>query len=350
MSTFAPSATTVPARKKLPKRAAPDRSQALRRTFQLAFLLLNVWIGAQFYVFVRYYETNGQSAWTTRPPGVEGWLPVAALMNLKVLLATGYVPQLHPAGLFLLIAFLAMSWLARKSFCGWLCPVGTVSEYLWRFGGRTFGSNVRLPRRLDIGLRALKYLLLGLFLYAVAFMSVPAIRAFLEGPYGVIDDVKMLNFFRFLGLTGGIVVAVLVVASVFVENFWCRYLCPYGALMGLAALASPLRIRRNSSLCIDCDKCTKACPSALPVAKLITIRSAECTGCLQCVAACPAAGALAMTAPGRRAVPAWAIAALVAGLFVGICGYARWSGHWRTDLPARVYFELIPHADEFGHP
>ena len=66
--------------------------------------------------------------------------------------------------------------------------------------------------------------------------------------------------------------ALLVLASVFVQNFWCRYLCPYGALMGLAALASPLRIRREASLCIDCAKCAKACPSALPVDRLVAIR------------------------------------------------------------------------------
>ena len=350
MATSTPAASAVPVRKKLRQRAAPDRSQSLRRAFQLAFLLLNVWIGAQFYLFVRYYETAGRSGWAERPPGVEGWLPIAALMNLKVLLATGRFPQLHPAGLFLLVAFLAMSWLARKSFCGWLCPVGTISESLWRLGRRAFGRNFRLPRRLDIGLRSVKYLLLGLFLFAVASMSVPAIRAFLEGPYGVIDDVKMLNFFRFLGAGGLAVVALLAAASVLVENFWCRYLCPYGALLGLAALASPLRIRRDPSRCIDCDKCTKACPAALPVALLVAIRSAECTGCIECVAACPAAGALSMAAPGRGRVPAWAIAALVAGLFLGICGYARWSGHWRTDLPRQVYFDLIPRAEEFAHP
>ena len=350
MATLVPAPTAGPTRKKLKKRAAPDRSQRLRRLFQLTFLLLNVWIATQFYLFVRYYETGGKSLWASRPPGVEGWLPIASLMNLRLLLATGQVPRLHPAGLFLLIAFLGMSWLARKSFCSWLCPVGTVSEYLWRLGRQTFGRNFHLPRRLDIGLRSLKYILLGLFLYAVGSLSIPSLRAFLEGPYGLVDDVKMLNFFRLLGLTGGAVVAFLVVASVFVENVWCRYLCPYGALMGLAALASPLRIRRDASLCIDCDKCTKACPSSLPVAQSITIQSAECTSCLQCVAACPAAGALGMVAPRRRQVPAWAIAATVAALFLGVCGYARWTGHWRTDLPSQVYFELIPHANEFGHP
>jgi len=337
-------------RQKLVKRAAKDRSQTLRRAFQLAFLALNVWIGVEFYLFVRYCETGGRSMYAVRPPGVEGWLPIASLMNLKVLVMTSGVPAVHPAGMFLLIAFLGASWIFRKSFCGWLCPVGTVSEYLWRLGRRTFGRNFRVPRRADIGLRSLKYILLGLFLYAVGSMPVPAIRAFLDGPYGLVDDVKMLNFFRFLGVTGGIVIALLAIASVFIQNFWCRYLCPYGALMGSAALASPLRIRRDPSLCIDCAKCAKACPSALPVDRLITIRSAECTGCLECVSVCPAESALCFAAPRASRVPAWAVAAGVAALFLGICGYARVSGHWHTNLPARAYFELIPHANEFTHP
>jgi len=338
----------VPA--KLIRRAPPDRSQRLRRAVQLAFFALNVWIGIQFYLFVRYYETGARGPYVARPSGVEGWLPIASLMNLKVLLATGEVPRLHPAGMFLLIAFLAASWIFRKSFCSWLCPVGAVSEWLWKLGRSTFGRNFALPRKLDVAVRSLKYLLLGLFLYAVGSMSVPAIRAFLEGPYGIVDDVKMLNFFRYLGLGGGIVMALLVLGGVLVRNFWCRYLCPYGALMGLAALASPLRIRRDPAACIDCAKCAKACPSSLPVDKLITIASAECTACLECVAQCPAAGALAMAAPHRLRVPAWAVAAGTLALFFGVVGYAQWKGHWRTDLPGQVYSALIPHANEFSHP
>jgi len=336
--------------KKIHKRRAPGRSQQLRHVFQLTFLALNLWIGTQFVLFVHYYESGGRGTRVARPAGVEGWLPIASLMNLKVLLATGHVPRVHPAGTSLLIAFLAISWLLRKSFCAWLCPVGTLSEWLWQLGRRTFRRNWRLPRWLDIPLRSLKYILLGLFVYAVGSMSVPAIQAFLEGPYGLVSDVKMLDFFRFLGLAGAIVLALLVVLSVFVQNFWCRYLCPYGALMGLAALASPLRIRREASLCIDCAKCAKACPALLPVDRLVSIRSAECTGCLECVAVCPAEGALRMSAPRRRAVPAWMIASAAALLFLGVCGYARWAGYWHTDLPERVYFDLIPHAREFTHP
>ncbi len=337
-------------RKKLVRRAGRDFSQVVRRSVQLAFLALNVWIAAEFFLFVRYYETGGRTVWAARPAGVEGWLPIASLMNFKVWLYTGELPALHPAGMFLLAAFLRPPGSSARASAGGCVRWAPISEYLWRLGRQTFGRTFRLPRKLDLGLRSLKYILLGLFLYAVGSMTVPAIRAFLGGPYGVVADVKMLNFFRYLGLTGGVVLAVLVIGSVFVQNLWCRYLCPYGALMGLASMASPIGIRRDPDLCIDCGKCAKACPSALPVDRLITIKSAECIGCMECVTECPAAGALFLAAPGRRRVPAWVVAAGVAAIFFGAVGYAQWSGHWRTDLPSRVYFELIPRANEFTHP
>src|SRR5215208_6700091 len=140
-------------KKKLQKRAAPEHSQILRRSFQAAFLLLNVWIGVEFYLWVRYWETGGRTVYATRPPGVEGWLPIASLLNLKAWILTGEIPRLHPAGMFILAAFLAISWIFRKSFCSWLCPVGTISEYLWRAGKQTLGRNFRLPRWADIPLR-----------------------------------------------------------------------------------------------------------------------------------------------------------------------------------------------------
>lgn len=341
---------SAPPRKKAFVRAACDHSQRLRRAFQLAFLVLNAWIGVQFVRFVHYYESGGRSSWAARPAGIEGWLPIASLMNLKVLVETGCWPRVHPAGVILLISFLAISWLLRKSFCSWLCPVGTISEYLWRIGHETFGKNWRIPRILDICLRALKYALLGLFVYAIAGMSVSAIRAFLDGPYGLIADVKLLNFFRYLGAGGAITLLVLVALSVFVQNFWCRYLCPYGALLGLVSMASPLRIRRNAALCIDCSKCSRECPSRLPVDQLVSIKSAECTACLECVASCPVDQALVIAAPKRRAIPAWALACGITLLFLGMYGWAVSTGHWQTNIPDGVYMELVPRANEFSHP
>jgi len=343
-------------RRKLIRRALPDHSQAQRRSFQFVFLLLNVWLGGAFYFWVRHIETGAHSRSMVRPAGVEGWLPIAGLMNLKYWLTTGRVPASHPAALFLLVTFLAVAFLLRKAFCSWLCPVGTLSEYLWRAGRQLFRRNFQLPPWLDIPLRSLKYLLLGFFAWAVANMSAGAIEEFMRSPYGAIADVRMLNFFRDLGETAAIVLGLLVVASVLVQNFWCRYLCPYGALLGLASLLSPLRIRRSAPACIDCAKCAKACPSALPVDKLVTIKSAECTGCLECVAVCPSEGALHLAlprwtrSPNDGRLPAWAMAAAIAVLFFGIVGYAKTAGYWNGDVPDYVYRQLVPQANDVNHP
>ena len=336
-------------KKKLVRRTAPDYSQRLRRSFQLAFVVLDVALGVQFCRFVRFYELGGVGQAPSRPAGVEGFLPIAGLMSLKATLLTGTMPKIHAAGMFLIVAFLAISFVFRKTFCSWLCPVGTLSEYLWKLGRKLFG-NVRVPRALDVVLRGLKYVLLALFLWAVYSMAPRDVHAFLESPYGLIVDVKMLNFFRYLGETGLIVLGVLVLLSVVIQNFWCRYLCPYGALMGLVSMLSPLKITRNVDSCIDCAKCAKACPSHLPVDHLVTIKSAECTGCLECVAVCPAEKTLVFAAPKRKVVPVWAVAAGIAAIFLGTVGYAKLTGRWESKIPAQVYRQLIPNADEAAHP
>jgi len=183
-------------------------------------------------------------------------------------------------------------------------------------------------------------------------MSSVDIAAFLESPYGLVADVKMLDFFRHMGRATAIFLAVLVATSLVVKNAWCRYLCPYGALMGLVALVSPTRIVRAADACIDCGKCAKACPAGLPVDVLASVRSAECTACLSCVAVCPAAGALDLKAGlrRRRTVPPWALAAAIVLLFAGVVTFARAAGYWHTSLPDHVYFDLVPRAASFTHP
>lgn len=338
------------ARARLIRRTQPDRSQSLRHLVQYLFLALNVVIGVQFYLFVRYFETGGRSVQVSRPPGVEGWLPIASLMNLKAFLVTGEVPSMMPAGMFLLVAFLAISIALRKAFCSWLCPVGTVSELLWRLGQKVFRLKVLPPRWLDVPLRGLKYLLLALFFYAVGSMSAAEIEQFMKSPFGLIADVKMLDFFRHLSQTAAVVLAVIGAFSLVIPNFWCRYLCPYGALMGLAALLSPARITRVQEACIECGKCSNICPAKLPVDRLVTIKSAECTACMECVAACPAEGALHLSYPGSGRITPISAAAIIVVLFAGIVLAARVAGHWHTSIPSQIHFDLINRSREIAHP
>ena len=339
----------------------PDRSQRIRQIVQWLFVALNAWIGLQFFSWVRYFEHGETGMVVPRPAGVEGWLPIAGLMNAKYLFLTGRVPAIHPAAMYLFLGFFLMSLLMKKAFCSWLCPIGTVSEYLWKMGRFILGRNFRPPRWLDLALRGLKYLLLSLFVVVIGSMSAEMLEGFMKTPYGLIADVKMLNFFLHVGFTAAIVMALLVVLSMLIQNFWCRYLCPYGALLGLASLLSPVKIRRDAEACIDCGKCACACPAHLPVDRLVQIRSVECSACLACVASCPAEDALQFALPPRRAAEAgqrWyrrvvrplALAGILAYIFFGVVLWARVTNHWETRIPPAVYSRLVPHANEVSHP
>jgi polyferredoxin len=246
--------------------------------------------------------------------------------------------QIHPAALFILVAIIAVSLAVKKAFCSWLCPVGTLSESLWMLGRKLTGRTFVAPRWLDYPLRSLKYLLLLFFGYSIWNMDVEALRNFIYSPYNKVADIKMYLFFAEISTFALGVVAALMLLSVFIQNFWCRFLCPYGALLGIAGWLSPLKITRTASTCIDCELCTKACPASINVHTAGKVWSDECTGCLACVQVCPVRETLELRA-GKRApaVPSWVVGSLVAGVFVAITGLAMLAGTWQNSIGAEEY-------------
>jgi polyferredoxin len=312
--------------------------QFFRSAVQAAFVLLCIWIGIEFMLFTRWGTSGGHAPYFDRPPGAEGFLPISALMSLKYWLTTGIINSVHPSGLFIFLAVLAVSVLLKKAFCSWLCPVGTLSESLWMLGKKLFGRNLMPPRWLDYPLRSLKYLILLFFGLSVLQMEVPDLKMFIYSPYNKVADIKMYLFFAEIGTFALWTIIVLMLFSVVVKNFWCRYLCPYGALLGAASWLSPLKITRNASTCIDCELCTKACPSNVKVHTARRVWSDECMNCLECVQACPVKETLdvRMSVTNTR-VPNWVVGSLVLGVFVGITGLAVLTGHWHNKISREEY-------------
>jgi polyferredoxin len=307
--------------------------RSIRNCIQLGVFLLTAGIGLQFFIYV--HQASGPDFISVaRPPGIEGFLPIGALMGWRVFIHTGHWDMLHPAAMVIFGFAGIVSLMLRKTFCGWFCPVGTLSEWLWKAGERLFGKNYRMPPWLDLPLRSLKYLLLGFFFWIIFSMDISVLFGFLLGHYYKMADVKMLYFFTEMSATTMIVLTILVVSSFLIRNSWCRYFCPYGALMGLLALFSPTRIQRNPDTCTGCKRCSKACPYYLPVDRKQQILSSECNGCMECTLICPQENTLHLKTKGvsKNVWSAAHMGIVIIALFVSLVYTARITGHWKSSL------------------
>ncbi len=329
----------------------PPRVFRTRRVIQWVTALLVLVSGYRFTLWVTAHLAGRWPA-VSRPEGVEGFLPIDSMLALRHWLLSGVIDTIHPAGLAIFLGICLMSLLVARSFCSHMCPVGLLSELLGRLGVRLMGANLRIPRWLDVPLRSLRFLLLGFFVWAVWFaMSPNQVASFLESPYSRVVDAKMWLFFAHPSATTVAVLGVLVVGSIFVRDLWCRYLCPYGALLGLLGRLAPFKVTRDPELCTDCRGCTAVCPARLTVHELVRVASIECTSCQDCVAACPVEGCLAVRPPlaARRRWwlrPAWA-SLLAVAIYLAVIGAFRLTGHWQTSVTEAEYHRRL---QEIGSP
>lgn len=325
----------------------------LRYVVQAAFLLLTLHIGYTFYHFVLHFERPGHP-FIQRPPSVDAFLPIAGLMSAKYFLTTGIIEPIHPSALIMFGAAVCVSLLLKKGFCGWICPIGTLSQWFWMAGEKIFGRNFRIWRPADVLLRSVKYILMTFFILTIwGKMSPASLEAFFHSDYYKIADIKTMKFFSemsagtlwFIAGTSGL--------SLLYKNFWCRYLCPYGALMGLLSRFSPVKIQRTEKNCSHCHSCTRHCPALIDVEGQETVKTAECFGCMTCVSRCPAKGALEVSfgaGEKRKAFVPYLYPAVLVIMFFVIVGAGIISGSWHSHMPYEEYMRLIPALQGLTHP
>jgi len=258
-------------------------------------------------------------------------------------------------GVLLFIGVLLFS----KLFCSFICPIGTVSELLGRLGDKL---KVRLTIKgiPDKILRSIKYILLFITVYYTLQSNELFCKKF--DPYYALAsgfDVDVVVLYAI------ITIAIVILGSIFIRLFWCKYLCPLGAISNIfkfsfffvailavyltllkigvgisyvwpLAVASvggyiiellgqksrffPIaKITRSTSTCTDCQLCTISCPQGIDVASVKTVKHVDCNLCGDCLLACPVNNTLTINKKrSLKWLPIVAVVALVVfGLIMG---------------------------------
>lgn len=218
------------------------------------------------------------------------------------------------------LAMVALSLVFGRAWCGWLCPMGTLLEWL--------SFNKWRPKKIAIpdGWRAVKYVILIAIILAAVFSNLTLlaldpltimVRTFATAVWPGLDFAvnaaeSMLNNMPALqeplarfdnairpsllptgqlsypdGWLFAAILAVIILLNLVAERFWCRYLCPLGAFYGLSGKVSLIRRRVNAS-CIKCKLCEDACPTGtIRRDKDCSSDPGECIMCLKCMYSCP---------------------------------------------------------------
>ena len=247
-----------------------------RRIVQAAFVLLTL-VG----VFV-----VGANA--------EAWCPLGGVEGLYTYLQEGnLVCSLGVSNFYILAGVLVMALLLRRAFCGYMCPIGAISEWIHGAAQRLGIPAVGVPYRIDRAIALVKYVVLAAILVFTWQAGELAFRGYCPAYVLVSRHGADITWWAYV-LTGTIVAASLVIVVPF-----CRWFCPFAAVLNPFSRFALTRIKRDPTACSGCRRCDRVCPMAIPVADVAQVTAARCTACLRCVDACPqqSAGALAWGPP-----------------------------------------------------
>lgn len=206
-----------------------------------------------------------------------------------------FVQKIHESSFILMILGFLLAILFGPVFCGWVCPLGTVQEWVSKLGKKLFRRrfNHFVPARLDNLLRYLRYGVLAWVLYMTAVTGTLIFAEY--DPY-----FALFNFWSDeVAVSGLVILGVTLGLSLFVERPWCKYACPYGAVLGISNLFRVFSIRRVAATCKADGACNIICPMNIPVDTKTTVRDHQCISCLECTseAVCPVARTVIFSTP-----------------------------------------------------
>lgn len=253
----------------------------LRKTVQIFFLVLITLIAVNHTL-----EERGIEIPLVGSASLHAVCPFGGVVSLYQYATAGtFIKKIHESSFILMIIVFLLALSFGPVFCGWVCPLGTVQEFVSRIGRRIFGKkhNRFIPGAADRYLRYLRYLVLAWVAYTTAVSGILIFADY--DPY-----YALFNFWTGEVAFSAFVILVLVLlASLFVERPFCKYACPYGAVLGLFNLFRLFGIKRNPSTCIHCKACDRACPMNIQVSTAGTVRDHQCISCLECSSetACP---------------------------------------------------------------
>ncbi len=267
-----------------------------------------------------------------RPVGVDALCPFGGIETLFTLISgAGFVEKIAASSVVLLIGSVALALVFRRSFCGQICPLGTLQGLFGSLGGRFIRRRPEVPKGGDRVARYLKYVVLAVF----AVWSWQAAELVMRpyDPWVAYTHFTSDELLTELGV-GLAILGVSLAGSLVYERFFCKYLCPMGAFLGIFSKVSLFGIKRDANACINCAVCDKACPMNISVSTAETVKASECISCNECVNSCPAVGALEVKAPGGRSFSAVAMTGIVVAIIVGMIALATAAGAFAWRMPS----------------
>ncbi|MCF0229228.1 MAG: FMN-binding protein [Parasporobacterium sp.] len=214
----------------------------------------------------------------------------SAIKNTVVTLISGsFTFAANGSDLILAAAILIITILAGRFFCGFLCSFGFLEDILYLLSGLVFRrKRPVIGKKADRILKYVKYLILVLLIVFVWLLGNSLGSSndpwYVFGVYSRISGYSSIA--PLLSIGGGLLI-IIIVLSFFFERFFCRYLCPLGAIFTLLSRFRLFRIRKDNDTCVKCGKCDRQCSMGISIAHEEDIRSGECINCMHCTDCCP---------------------------------------------------------------